>query len=107
MERETFSRDDIAYIRRRTLIFSQKWTINIVLALPRDGQEGIGFNELMKRLDGISAAVLSGRLKGLQKMGYVERRVQNGPPTRTKYALVGKAGYLIQTANRILDRRDG
>jgi DNA-binding HxlR family transcriptional regulator len=106
MERGSFTKEDLEYIRNRTVLFSQKWTVNIVLILPRNGSEGMGFNELMRQLDGISAAVLSGRLKTLQRMGYVERKVNSGPPTRTKYSLSDSGKHLIDTANQILDRRE-
>jgi DNA-binding HxlR family transcriptional regulator len=106
LERERFSKEDLDYITRRSVIFARKWTVSIVAALPQNGSEGIGFNELMKQLDGISAAVLSNRLKTLQKMGYVERRVRIGPPTRTRYTLAGNGEVLIEVANSMLDRRD-
>jgi len=106
LERERFSKEELDYVRRRSVIFAQKWTIGIVAALPQDGNEGIGFNDLMKQLDGISAAVLSNRLKELQKLGYVERKVRIGPPTRTKYTLAGNGKILIEIANSILCRRD-
>ncbi|MCX6776737.1 MAG: helix-turn-helix domain-containing protein [Candidatus Micrarchaeota archaeon] len=106
MERERFSKEDLDYIKKWSAIFAQKWTVGIVAALPQNGNEGIGFNELMKQLDGISAAVLSNRLKALQKLGYVERKVRIGPPTRTRYTLVGNGKILIEIANSILDRRD-
>ena len=106
MERERLSKEELDYIKKWSAIFSQKWTVDIVAALPQNGNEGVGFNDLMKQLNGISAAVLSNRLKALQKLGYVERKVCVGPPTRTRYMLAGNRRVLIDIASYILDRRN-
>lgn len=105
MEKTNFSDEDLAYIKNIATVFSQKWTMKIVLRLNSDGDSGMGFNELMKNLDGISAAVLSSRLKILQKWGYLEREVQTGPPTRTSYRLSLKGRDLLKVANFVLVHR--
>ncbi|QLJ52938.1 MAG: hypothetical protein Sv326_0763 [Candidatus Fermentimicrarchaeum limneticum] len=105
MEKTDFSDEDLAYIKNIATVFSQKWTMKIVLKLNSDGDSGMGFNELMKNLDSISAAVLSSRLKILQKWGYLEREVRTGPPTRTSYRLSMKGRDLIKVANFVLAHR--
>jgi DNA-binding HxlR family transcriptional regulator len=107
LERKEITDEDREYIRRRLGTFSQKWTMRVIATISQSGSDGVGFNELMKHLDGISAAVLSKRLKVLQKSGFIERRVNIGPPTRTKYLLLSDTRqYLEKIANWILDRRD-
>ncbi len=98
------TKEEMAYIKSLASVFSQKWTFNIVFALA-NGNEDTGFNELMKNLGGISAAVLSHRLKILQKWGYVEREVRIGPPTRTRYKLSEKGRGLIKVADFVLQHR--
>lgn len=65
-----------------------------VLAKPWNGliiatlEEGaLRFCELRERLDAISDRMLSSRLKELEALGLVERRVLPGPPVRVEYEL--------------------
>jgi DNA-binding HxlR family transcriptional regulator len=104
VEKDRLSKEEMEYIKSIASVFSQKWTFDIVFALA-NGNEEMGFNELMKNLNGISAAVLSNRLKILQKWGYLEREVKTGPPTRTKYTLSEKGRGLIKVADFILQHR--
>lgn len=104
MEKGRLSREEMEYVKSLASVFSQKWTFDIVFALA-NGSEDMGFNELIKNLNGISAAVLSNRLKILQKWGYVEREVKTGPPTRTRYSLSEKGRGLIKVADFVLQHR--
>lgn len=65
----------------------------------------VGFNEMMRELDGISTAALSNRLKDLQEGGYVRREVQSGPPARTFYRLTEKGRNFIKVAYYVVRRR--
>ncbi|AUX26466.1 hypothetical protein SOCEGT47_070350 [Sorangium cellulosum] len=65
-----------------------------VLARPWNGliiatlEEGaLRFGELRERLDAISDRMLSSRLKDLEALGLVVRRVLPGPPVRVEYEL--------------------
>jgi DNA-binding HxlR family transcriptional regulator len=100
------SEQEIEYIKKIVAIFAQKWTMNILVTLAQNGDGGVGFNELMKKLNGISAAVLSSRLKHLNKWGYVEREVRTGPPTRTIYRLSKKGASLREVAEFIIQHRN-
>ncbi|MCX6775407.1 MAG: helix-turn-helix domain-containing protein [Candidatus Micrarchaeota archaeon] len=104
MERGRISKEDMGYIKSLASIFSQKWTFEIVFSLA-NGNEDMGFNELLRSLNGISAAVLSKRLKILQSWGYVAREVRTGPPTRTRYSLSEKGRGLIKVADFVLQHR--
>lgn len=101
----TLSEKEIEHVRSLATIFAQKWTMRIVNALAMNGESGMGFNEIMKNLDGISAAVLSNRLKSLQRMGYVKREVQAGPPTRTRYVLSERGKRIFEIADFVLQSR--
>lgn len=65
-----------------------------VLAKPWNGliiatlEEGaLRFGEIGERLDAISDRMLSSRLKELEALGLVVRRVLPGPPVRVEYEL--------------------
>jgi len=100
----SLSKDDLVHLKKVSKVFSEKWTLEIISVL-LDGNEAMGFNELIKKLDGISAAVLSHRLKSLQDWGYMTREVQPGPPTRTKYMLTNKGKNLMGIAEFVLQHK--
>jgi DNA-binding HxlR family transcriptional regulator len=104
VERSELSDEERNYLKSIATVFSQKWTFDIIYALSSCNGDS-GFNELIKNLDGISAAVLSSRLKILQKWGYVKREVRTGPPTRTRYALSEKGRSLLKIADFVLQHR--
>jgi DNA-binding HxlR family transcriptional regulator len=99
----SLSKDDLVHLKKVSKVFSEKWTLEIISVL-LDGK-AMGFNELIKKLDGISAAVLSHRLKSLQDWGYMTREVQPGPPTRTKYMLTNKGKNLMGIAEFVLQHK--
>ncbi|MEC5144729.1 helix-turn-helix domain-containing protein [Chitinophaga sp. 212800010-3] len=61
-----------------------KWKLRIIAALI-DGP--MRFNELQRKLNGISARVLSHELKELELNGFAERRVLNTTPATVEYRL--------------------
>ncbi len=75
-------------------VLSQKWVLSILYALLFTGTAG--FNEL-KRMLGASSRTLASKLKMLEERGFVERRVEPGPPLRTRYSLTqrGKGVALL------------
>jgi DNA-binding HxlR family transcriptional regulator len=100
-----WSKEDIEYIRKAIRIFSQKWTTEIaVLFITKE--KAMGFNELVRELNGISAAVLSSRLRMLQGLGYIKREVKAGPPTRTSYSLTRKGEAFADTMDIIAAHRN-
>jgi DNA-binding HxlR family transcriptional regulator len=104
LDKDEFSLEDIEYIKNAIRVFSKKWTTEIaILLVGKD--KGVGFNEMMRGLDGISAAVLSNRLKMLQKSGYVAREVKTGPPTRSSYELTPKGKSFAETMRIIVKHK--
>lgn len=97
------SKEEIDYVRKLAKRFSEKWTLEIVTTLNKS--EMVGFNELIREIMGISAAVLSNRLKRLQNGGYVIRKVKSGPPTRTYYYLTEKGKNFIKLSHYVAQRR--
>ncbi len=54
----------------------------------------MGFNELLRRIDGISSKTLSATLKQLQKEGIVRREILSTQPFSVKYYLTEKGEEL-------------
>jgi DNA-binding HxlR family transcriptional regulator len=76
--------------------FAQEWMSHIVLALARHG--ALRFGALRRQLPpGLSARVLSARLKALEAEGYVERRDLSGRVLHVEYSLTA-AGLAVDAA---------
>ena len=76
--------------------FAQEWTSHIVLALARHG--ALRFGALRRHLPpGLSARVLSARLKALEAGGYVERRDLSGRVLHVEYSLTA-SGLAVDAA---------
>ena len=61
-----------------------KWSMFIVMLL---GDGPVRFNELKRRVDGISQRMLSLTLRNLERDGLVSRTVTSSVPIRVDYAL--------------------
>lgn len=72
-------------------LVSGKWKLRILWELNQ--QEVIRFNELQRRLNGISSVMLSRSLEELEQHHIVDRRQYNEIPPRVEYSLteLGKA----------------
>jgi len=78
--------------------FAQEWTSHIVFALAQ--HRALRFGEMRRLLPaGVSARVLSARLKALEAAGYVERRDLSGRVLHVEYSLT-EAGRAADTALR-------
>src|SRR2546426_9666656 len=67
---------------------TKTWTLPIIHALGL--QEPARFNELKRRINGISATSLADRLTELDKRKIIERKVYPETPPRVEYALTRK-----------------
>jgi DNA-binding HxlR family transcriptional regulator len=75
---------DMARVRPALDRIADKWTILILTVLcPRPSR----FNEIRRRLDGITHKALSDTLKRLEKSGLVTRTVLPTQPVGVEYAL--------------------
>jgi len=61
-----------------------KWKLRIIIALSEGNKR---FNELQRRVEGISAKVLSNELKELEMNGFISRSVYTGTPVVVEYEL--------------------
>jgi DNA-binding HxlR family transcriptional regulator len=77
----------------------QKWSLEILYTLML--KDVIGFGELKKILT-VNSRTLSDKLKMLQKQGYINRNVSNGPPLRVEYSLTSKGRNTVLLALPLL-----
>lgn len=77
------------------------WTLPVIHALGL--KEPARFNELKRRIAGISATSLTDRLTGLEQQDIVERKVYPETPPRVEYSLTKKGwelhAFLCQLAD--------
>ena len=75
------------------------WTLPVIHALGL--QEPARFNELKRRIQGISATSLAERLNEMEKQGVVARRVYPESPPRVEYALTAKGQELKEILGQL------
>lgn len=85
-------------VARAAEILGDRWTLLIVRELLLGTRH---FNDLERGLPGISRALLAERLRRLQKMEVVEKRVVSTRPRRTEYRLT-TAGQELQVVIDVL-----
>ncbi|MCF6404575.1 helix-turn-helix transcriptional regulator [Chitinophaga filiformis] len=79
-------------------VIGGKWKLRIIIAL----SEGFTrFNELQRRVEGISARVLSNELKDLELNGFLVRTVQAGSPVVVEYKLTDYSDTLADVLNAL------
>ncbi|UAK30421.1 helix-turn-helix transcriptional regulator [Nocardia asteroides] len=67
-------------------VLADKWVM-LVLGVLRDNEGPIRFNELRRRLDGITQKMLTRTLRNLEREGLVRRAVYPTVPPRVEYSL--------------------
>lgn len=70
-----------------------KWKIPIICALKQDGPTR--YNELKRKITGITNTMLASSLKELESNGLICRRQYDEMPVRVEYSLAGPAEDLI------------
>lgn len=76
-----------------------RWKINIIVFLLNEGT--LRYNELRKRLVGISERMLIAKLKELENDGLVNRIVYQQVPPKVEYELTTLGTSLIDIINRM------
>lgn len=81
-------------------VIGGKWKLRIIIAL----SEGIKrFNEIQRRVDGISARVLSSELKDMELNGFISRTVHPGNANLVEYELTEYSGTLQDVVRSLID----
>lgn len=73
---------------------SKKWTMSVLITIDNFGN--LRFNELLRRIEGATAKILSHRLKELEKENLVIRNFFNEVPPRAEYSLTKKGERLTK-----------
>ncbi len=74
---------------------SKKWTISIIITIGNFGS--LRFNDLLGRMEGATAKILSSRLKELEKEGVIKRKAFSEIPPRVEYFLTQKGEKLKES----------
>lgn len=83
-------------------IIGKKWTLLILLELYKGDKETKHFNELKKKVSGITPKVLTIRLKELEEDGIVNKRIDDSViPVRCQYSLTDSGRELIEVVHDI------
>ena len=82
-------------------IIGGKWKMQIICALNNQGN--LRYNELKRKLDGISNTVLANSLKELEESGLVKRTEYLEVPIRVEYSSTEKADKLIPVLEAFSD----
>jgi DNA-binding HxlR family transcriptional regulator len=78
-----------------------KWSVYVIHVLGDAGT--LRFNELRKRVDGISQRMLTVTLRGMERDGLVTRKVYPEVPPRVEYALTRLGRTLRQLVRGLVD----
>ena len=73
---------------------SKKWSISLVITIGNFGK--LRFNDIERRLEGITAKTLTDRLKELVKEKIVKRKVYSEIPPRVEYSLTKRGLKLMK-----------
>lgn len=76
----------------KTTFLSRKWTLSIIVTIGNFGS--LRFNDLLKRIDGITQKTLSERLQELEQYDLVVRKAFPEKPPRVEYSLTSKGQKL-------------
>ncbi|MHB8565484.1 MAG: winged helix-turn-helix transcriptional regulator [Nitrososphaerales archaeon] len=77
------------------------WTLPVIHALGL--QQPARFNELKRRIEGISATSLSERLNELEHRSVIQRKVFPETPPRVEYSLTPKGKDLLQILDQFAE----
>jgi DNA-binding HxlR family transcriptional regulator len=103
LENQELSNKDLTMVIRGLedsfTLLSQKWTLEVLYTLFL--KPTFGFSGLKKTL-GVNSRTLSDKLKSLKEHGYIERKVEAGPPLKVKYSLTTKGKNTVLLALPLL-----
>ncbi len=91
--------ENLKSLEKSFSILFQKWSLEILYTLFLNNSTG--FSELKKVLN-VNSRTLSDKLKLLQKQGYLNRKVNSGPPLRVEYELMPKGKNIVLLALPLL-----
>lgn len=97
-----YTMDDTCTVNRTVQYLAKRWTLLIILELYKGERYTRRFSELKEALVGITAKVLSDRLKELEREGLIARNVDvSSFPVRTEYTLTKSGLAMIEVIREI------
>ncbi|MDK2917132.1 MAG: hypothetical protein PWR25_1689 [Euryarchaeota archaeon] len=92
----------VCTVNQTVKYLGKKWMLLIILELYKGEGYTRRFTEVKERLPGITAKVLSARLKELEEEGLVEKHVEAGTvPVRSEYTLTASGLGLVEVIKDI------
>lgn len=79
-------------LEQAAVFLSKKWTLSIIVTIGNFGT--LRFNDLLKRIGGITQKTLSERLKELEKHNLLLRTTFSEKPPRVEYSLTTKGQHI-------------
>jgi DNA-binding HxlR family transcriptional regulator len=80
---------------------ADKWSMYVIHVLADAGP--LRFNEIRRRVDGVSQRMLTVTLRGLERDGLVRRAMYPEVPPRVEYALTPLGGTLRDIVRELID----
>jgi len=80
---------------------ADKWSMYVIHVLADAGP--LRFNEIRRRVDGVSQRMLTVTLRGLERDGLVQRAMYPEVPPRVEYALTPLGGTLRDIVRELID----
>jgi len=80
-------------------MLSQKWNLEVLYTLFLRSSMGFGG---LKKILGVNSRTLSDKLKILRQHGYIERKIDSGPPVRVRYSLTPRGKNTVLLALPLL-----
>ncbi|HEX6633032.1 MAG TPA: helix-turn-helix domain-containing protein [Usitatibacter sp.] len=77
---------------------ANKWTVLVLAVLTEDTTR---FNELRRRVQGVTQKVLTQTLRDLERLGLVSRRIYAEVPPRVEYSLTPLGRSLVKALDEI------
>ncbi|HSN20750.1 MAG TPA: helix-turn-helix domain-containing protein [Usitatibacter sp.] len=77
---------------------ANKWTVLVLSVLTEDTAR---FNELRRRVQGVTQKVLTQTLRDLERLGLVSRRIYAEVPPRVEYSLTPLGHSLVKVVDSI------
>ncbi|MDR1149318.1 MAG: helix-turn-helix transcriptional regulator [Spirochaetaceae bacterium] len=90
---------DYCPLEKAMCVIGGKWRAPILCALHRDGSTR--YNELKRKIYGITNTMLASALKELEEHGLVSRKQYSEMPVRVEYSLTGACGELLSILNKL------
>lgn len=88
-------------LEKANSFLSKKWTISIITTIGNFNR--LRFNDILSRVEGITAKTLAERLKELKGLGLLKRIIYKEIPPRVEYELTPEGRKLMKAIVPLID----